>query len=71
MHVSKGQVLYYYASSFDLFDARTDLKNGEQVRVVHPSGCPPPNTMGHCHVERLDGTFVGLVCTASLRMQPQ
>jgi hypothetical protein len=36
------------------------------VRVCTPYGCPPPNTMGHCFVETLEGKFIGLVSTASL-----
>ena len=35
------------------------------VKVVALHGCPPPNTMGCCHVE-LDGKFAGMVLTASL-----
>ena len=42
------------------------LKVGDTVRVVRMPGCPHPNTMGHAHIEMLDGTFAGLVMTASL-----
>ena len=69
MKVRKGQVLYYWPNGLDRMDARTDLKEFEQVKVIHPHGCPPPNTMGHCHVERMDGTFAGLVHTNSLHTE--
>ena len=70
--VRKGQCLFYYPNVLDMFDARTDLKSGEEVRVIHPKGCPPPNTMGHCHVERVTtGEFVGLVCTNSLHTKEE
>lgn len=26
------------------------LPAGVLLKVVRPYGCPPPNTMGHCHV---------------------
>jgi hypothetical protein len=44
-----------------------NMKAGDVVRVVNLPGCPRANTMGHCHVAHLDGTFAGLVCTSSLR----
>ena len=53
-------------SLWEVTDAKHDLTTGERVRVVKCNGCPPPNTMGHAHVERLDGRFVGLVHTAAL-----
>ena len=43
-----------------------NIKAGELVRVVNLHGCPKANTMGHCHVQHLDGSFAGLVCTNSL-----
>jgi hypothetical protein len=52
------------------------LKKGDVVKVVNLHGCPPANTMGHCHIE-LNGRFAGLVCTNSLealetsRKEPQ
>jgi hypothetical protein len=42
------------------------LRAGDKVRVVKCPGCPPPNTMRHCHIETLDGRFAGLVHTNSL-----
>jgi hypothetical protein len=43
-----------------------DKLEGDTVRVVNLPGCPRANTMGHAHVQHLDGTFAGLVCTNSL-----
>jgi len=42
------------------------LQSGEAVRVVQLHGAPKPNTMGHCHVERADGSLAGMVSTDSL-----
>lgn len=43
------------------------LNAGDTVKVVNLHGCPPANTMGHCHIEHPDtGEFLGLVSTASL-----
>ena len=64
--VRAGSVYIYNPAGMDLWDARTDLKEGDQVRVVNLPGCPRANTMGHAHVQRLDGSFAGLVLTASL-----
>jgi hypothetical protein len=67
MKVRKGTVYEFRAVGWDIFDRnRNTPGNGMLVRVCHPRGCPPPNTMGHCHVETLDGEFIGLVSTASL-----
>jgi hypothetical protein len=44
-----------------------NVRPGDLVRVVNLHGCPKANTMGHCHVEHLDGAFGGLVCTNSLQ----
>jgi hypothetical protein len=67
MRVRKGQVLVFNAVGWDRFDRRSNTPaNGTVVRVCTPYGCPPPNTMGHCFVETLEGKFIGLVSTASL-----
>lgn len=66
MRVRKGSIYVFDPVGWDRFDAKTDLKAGEKVRVVHPNGCPPPNTMQSCHVERLNGKFCGLVHVNSL-----
>ena len=38
------------------------------LEAAAPYGCPPPNIMGHCFVETLQGEFIGLVQTTSLEM---
>lgn len=67
MKVRNGMVLVYDPVLWDILDPKTTLKKGDKCRVVALHGCPPPNTMGHCHVESLDGKFLGLVHTNSLR----
>ena len=67
MKVRKGQICRFEANGWDRFDRRTNTpENGTLVRVCTPHGCPPPNTMGHCFVETLEGKFIGLVSTGSL-----
>jgi hypothetical protein len=67
MKVRKGAVYTFRACGWDIFDRHNNTPaNGIRVRVVHPYGCPAPNTMGHCHVESLDGQFIGLVSCNSL-----
>ena len=53
----------------DQFDSRTDAKPGDRVRVVNLRGAPKANTMGHCHIESLDGTFLGMVHVNSLKKE--
>jgi hypothetical protein len=62
----KGTVCEYQPALLDRIDGRTSLQPGDIVRVCHPYGCPKPGTMGHAHVETLDGDFIGLVQVASL-----
>ena len=66
MKVKAGSTYFYVANLLDTCDGRTSLTEGEQVRVVNLHGCPRANTMGHAHVERLDGSFAGLVHCNSL-----
>jgi len=66
MKVRKGSTYTFDPVLFDRIDPKTTLKKGDIVRVCHPHGCPAPNTMGHCHVETLDGKFLGLVHCNSL-----
>lgn len=61
-----GTIYTYRPAGWDRFDAKHNLASGELVRVIRVPGCPPPGTMGHTYVERLNGQFVGLVCEASL-----
>lgn len=69
MNRVRVNALYVYEPVLlDVIDGRTDLKRGDVVRVINLHGCPPANTMGHCHVAGPDtGRFVGLVCCNSLR----
>lgn len=62
----KGTVCRYEPALLDRIDALTGLQPGAIVRVCHPYGCPKPGTMGHAHVETLDGEFIGLVQCAGL-----
>jgi len=55
----------------DRIDGRTDLTEGEEVRVVNLPGCPKANTMNHCHVQRLDGSWGGLVHCNSLHTRAE
>ena len=66
MKVRKGQIYKYNPSFWDKIDPKTDLQEGDLCRVVHQHGCPPPNTMGHAHVQSMSGKFLGLVQTMSL-----
>lgn len=67
MKVRKGGVYTFNAVGWDRFDRRENTPtDGMRVRVCAPRGCPPPNAMGHCFVETLEGKFIGLVSTASL-----
>jgi len=51
---------------YDRVDPKTTLSKGDVCRVVNKYGCPRANTMGHCHVETVDGDFLGLVHCNSL-----
>lgn len=64
--VRAGQVFVFVPVLLDRTHPSPALTPGDVVRVVKLRGCPPPGTMGHCHVERMDGSFGGLVCVNSL-----
>ena len=66
MRVRAGKRYRYAPVGLDVWDPRTDLQAGDVVTVVRLPGCPPPNTVGHAHVNGPDGTFAGLVLVASL-----
>jgi hypothetical protein len=66
MTVKANAVYIYSPNLLDQIDGRTDLKDGEEVKVINLPGAPKCNTMHHAHVQRLDGTFAGLVHTNSL-----
>jgi hypothetical protein len=43
-----------------------DATPGELVKVCKLYGAPPPNTMGQCHINHLDGQLAGMVSVHSL-----
>ena len=69
--VRVGQTYIYSPNMLDKIEACTDLQDGETVRVVNRFGCPKANTMGHCYVNRLDGTWGGLVHCNSLHTKAE
>ena len=65
--VRAGQTYRYDPVMWDVFDPKTKLQEGDIVRVKNLHGCPPANTMGHCHVvDPQTGEFIGLVHVNSL-----
>ncbi len=52
--------------AMDQFDPRSDAVEGQRVRVINLRGAPKANTMGHCHIESLEGEFLGMVHVNSL-----
>lgn len=70
--VRAGSKYVYSPVLIDKIDGRTGLVEGDVVQVVNLRGCPPANTMGHCHVNAVasvhceNGKFAGLVCCNSL-----
>ncbi len=66
MRVRVGSKYRFEPWGWDVFDPKADIESGAIVRVVNLPGAPKANTMGHAHVEDLDGNFLGLVSTASL-----
>lgn len=64
--VQTGKLYRYEPVGLDLFDSRApEIQRGDIVEVVKLPGCPPPNTLGHCHILK-HGKFAGLVLTNSL-----
>jgi hypothetical protein len=67
---NKVKVNHLYRFSpvlWDKLDPPYNVHDGDIVRVVNLYGCPRANTMGHCHVQHLDGSFGGLVHCNSLQ----
>ncbi len=64
--VRAGSLYRYKPEAFDRLRPQ-NVNDGDIVRVVNLHGCPKANTMGHAHVEHLDGKFGGLVCINSLK----
>ena len=69
--VRVGQTYIYIPNMLDKIDVRTDLQDGETVRVIQPFGCPRNGTMGHTFVQRMDGTWGGLVHCNSLHTKAE
>ena len=61
----------YSPNLLDRIDGRTSLQDGEEVIVTNLPGAPKANTLGHCHVNRLDGSFAGLVHCNSLHTKAE
>lgn len=75
MRVRVKSIYTFQPSIWDSFDPPVGvqcgkLKPGDSVRVVNLPGCPPANTMRHCHIETLGGLFLGLIATDSLLVPP-
>jgi hypothetical protein len=56
----------YIPNLFDLLHVCSDAQYGECVRVINLPHAPKANTMGQCHIESLDGDFLGMVSVKSL-----
>lgn len=65
--VRVNSVYVYQPVMIDVINPPYNIQAGDKVRVVNLPGCPKANTMGHCHVQHLDGRFAGLVCVNSLQ----
>jgi hypothetical protein len=66
MKVKVGSTYRYSPVLLDRVHPPYNIETGDIVRVRNLYGCPKANTLGHCHVEHLDGSFAGLVCCNSL-----
>jgi hypothetical protein len=64
--VRVGRLYRYKPVLLDRAHPPYNVREGDIVRVVNLPGCPKAGTMGHCHVEHLNGDFAGLVCCNSL-----
>lgn len=69
--VRAGSVYVFKPVPMDIYDSRTDAVEGQRVRVVTLHGAPKANTMGHCHIESLEGDFLGMVHVNSLVKPPR
>ena len=71
MRVRANSLYVFSPEGYDRFWTHSTATAGQAVRVCPrkraPFGAPPPNMMGHCHIE--DATtkeFLGMVDTRSL-----
>lgn len=67
MKVKPGKFYQFDPCYWDILDPPYNVKPGDVVQVKNLPGCPPANTMAHCHVVDGDGKFAGLVHTGSLK----
>ena len=59
--------LYTFRPVFiDRIDGRVPIVSGTFVRVINLPNAPKANVMNHCHIESLDGNFLGMVHVNSL-----
>lgn len=65
--VRVGGLYVFNPVGMDIWSPCTTLKAGTKVKVINMHGCPPANTMGHCHVQDMNGDFRGLVLCNSLQ----
>ena len=72
MKVRVGSLYVYNPNMLDLIDPKAPaLKKGDVCRVVNLPMAPKCNTMGQCHVETVDGRFLGMVSCNSLTPAPK
>jgi hypothetical protein len=64
--VRLGATYRFEPTLLDKLHPCCDASPGEQVQVGQLHGAPPPNTMGQCHVNHLDGRLAGMVSVQSL-----
>lgn len=66
--VRHGMKRFYRPVPLDQYDPpHGNPQPGDALTVVKLNGCPPPGTMGMCHVNFTEtGKFAGLVCVNSL-----
>ncbi len=68
MRVRKNGLYTFHANAIDMvWRQHHSAENGQRVRVIQLPSAPPPNTMGHAHIEDASsGVFLGIVSTGSL-----
>ena len=69
--VRAGLVGYYDPVLMDLADPPYGvetglLEKGDKIKIVKLHGCPPPGTMGMCHINNEAGEFAGLISVRSI-----
>jgi hypothetical protein len=70
--VRPGSRYFYFPNMLDRIDGRTELKAGDEVKVINMPGCPKAGTMGHTFVGDPDtGQFIGLVHVNSLHTRDE